>query len=74
VSRLPPFFALDGDRFVPSASARGPWSARHQHGGPPAASPAPAGRRDQRVAFGMLFTASSPIFLPIAEPTSVEVR
>lgn len=33
----PPFFAADGDRFVPSASARGPWSARHQHGGPPAA-------------------------------------
>ncbi len=33
----PPFFASDGDRFVPSASARGPWSARHQHGGPPAA-------------------------------------
>ena len=32
-----PFFAIDGDRFVPSASARGPWSARHQHGGPPAA-------------------------------------
>jgi hypothetical protein len=28
---------LDGDRFVPSASARGPWSPRHQHGGPPAA-------------------------------------
>jgi len=37
VSQLPPFFAADGDRFVPSASARGPWSARHQHGGPPAA-------------------------------------
>jgi hypothetical protein len=37
VSRLPPFFVADGDRFVPSASARGPWSARHQHGGPPAA-------------------------------------
>ena len=33
----PPFFAADGDRFIPSASARGPWSARHQHGGPPAA-------------------------------------
>ena len=32
-----PFFAIDGDRFVPSASARGPWSAQHQHGGPPAA-------------------------------------
>jgi acyl-Coa thioesterase superfamily protein/acyl-CoA thioesterase superfamily protein len=37
VSELPPFFAVDGDRFVPSLSARGPWSARHQHGGPPAA-------------------------------------
>jgi hypothetical protein len=37
VSHLPPFFAAEGDRFVPSASARGPWSARHQHGGPPAA-------------------------------------
>jgi acyl-Coa thioesterase superfamily protein/acyl-CoA thioesterase superfamily protein len=37
VSQLPPFFVAEGDRFVPSASARGPWSARHQHGGPPAA-------------------------------------
>lgn len=37
MSQLPPFFVVDGDRFVPSASARGPWSARHQHGGPPAA-------------------------------------
>jgi hypothetical protein len=37
VSQLAPFFAADGDRFIPSASARGPWSARHQHGGPPAA-------------------------------------
>jgi len=37
VSELLPFFAVDGERFVPSASARGPWSARHQHGGPPAA-------------------------------------
>jgi len=37
VSQPPPFFVADGDRFVPSASTRGPWSARHQHGGPPAA-------------------------------------
>jgi len=37
VSSLPPFFAADGERFIPSVSARGPWSARHQHGGPPAA-------------------------------------
>jgi hypothetical protein len=33
----PPFFAVDGERFIPSVSTRGPWSARHQHGGPPAA-------------------------------------
>ena len=37
MSGLPPFFALDGERFVPSAAARGPWSPRHLHGGPPAA-------------------------------------
>jgi hypothetical protein len=37
VTELPPFFAVDGDHFVPSSSARGPWSAHHQHGGPPAA-------------------------------------
>lgn len=37
MSHLPPFFVADGNRFVPSASARGPWSAGHQHGGPPAA-------------------------------------
>ena len=37
MSRLPPFFVADGERFVPSASARGPWSDRYQHGGPPAA-------------------------------------
>jgi hypothetical protein len=37
VSDLPAFFALDGDRFLPSAAARGPWSPRQLHGGPPAA-------------------------------------
>jgi Thioesterase-like superfamily len=37
MTTLPPFFALDGDRFVPSVSTRGPWSPLHQHGGPPAA-------------------------------------
>jgi hypothetical protein len=37
VRQLPPFFSVDGERFIPSGSARGPWSARHQHGGPPAA-------------------------------------
>jgi hypothetical protein len=37
VNELAPFFSADGDRFVPSLSARGPWSQHHQHGGPPAA-------------------------------------
>jgi Thioesterase-like superfamily len=36
-SQPAPFFAIDGDHCIPSVSARGPWSARHQHGGPPAA-------------------------------------
>ncbi len=31
------FFLPDGDRFVPTEHTRGPWSAEHQHGGPPAA-------------------------------------
>jgi len=30
-------FHLDGERFVPSELARGPWSPDAQHGGPPAA-------------------------------------
>ncbi len=33
----PPFFVPDGERFVATASTRGPWSPDHQHGGPPAA-------------------------------------
>jgi Thioesterase-like superfamily len=33
----PPFFEGDGDRFVPSASTRGPWDPDAQHAGPPAA-------------------------------------
>jgi acyl-Coa thioesterase superfamily protein/acyl-CoA thioesterase superfamily protein len=37
VSQIPAFFSVEGERFVPSASARGPWSERYQHGGPPAA-------------------------------------
>jgi hypothetical protein len=35
--RLEPFFIPDGDRFVATPSTRGPWSASHQHGGPPTA-------------------------------------
>jgi len=37
VSQVAAFFVVDGERFVPSPWARGPWSDRHQHGGPPAA-------------------------------------
>src|SRR2546426_7996288 len=31
------FYLPDGGDFVASVHTRGPWSARHQHGGPPAA-------------------------------------
>jgi acyl-Coa thioesterase superfamily protein/acyl-CoA thioesterase superfamily protein len=37
MDRQPPFFVPDGDRFISTESTRGPWSADHQHGGPPAA-------------------------------------
>ena len=33
----PAFYIPDGDRFVATASTRGPWSRDYQHGGPPAA-------------------------------------
>jgi Thioesterase-like superfamily len=31
------FFVLEGERLVPTALTRGPWSPIHQHGGPPSA-------------------------------------
>lgn len=31
------YFVADGERFVATEHTRGPWSDRHQHGGPPAA-------------------------------------
>lgn len=31
------FYDREGERFVPTQWSRGPWSADHQHGGPPAA-------------------------------------
>jgi len=31
------FYIADGDGFVATVHTRGPWSPRHQHGGPPAA-------------------------------------
>jgi hypothetical protein len=37
VSEPPAFFVPEGGRLVASVSTRGPWSAEHQHGGPPAA-------------------------------------
>ncbi len=37
MSTLDAIFLPDGDRFVPTLLARGPWSPDAQHGGPPAA-------------------------------------
>jgi hypothetical protein len=31
------FYVRDGDRYVATEHTRGPWSPKHQHGGPPAA-------------------------------------
>jgi Thioesterase-like superfamily len=31
------FFILEGERLVPTALTRGPWTSIHQHGGPPSA-------------------------------------
>src|SRR5207245_10205966 len=31
------YYAPDGDAFVATVQPRGPWSATHEHGGPPAA-------------------------------------
>ena len=31
------FFVPDGDRYVATEHTRGPWSSKHQHGGPPTA-------------------------------------
>ena len=31
------FYVTDGDDFVATAHTRGPWSPKHQHGGPPSA-------------------------------------
>lgn len=36
VDSLPPVFVRDGDRFLPTASAAGPWGPGMLHGGPPA--------------------------------------
>jgi acyl-Coa thioesterase superfamily protein/acyl-CoA thioesterase superfamily protein len=51
---LKPFFLRDGERFVATESARGPWSRDLQHGGPPAALLVRA--MEQVVGDGMLLT------------------
>jgi hypothetical protein len=74
VSDLPPFFTVDGERFVPSASARGPWSPRYQHGGPPAALLARAFAREageERQVARLTFDFLRPV--PLA-PLTVSIR
>jgi acyl-CoA thioesterase len=45
------FYVVDGERFVATEHTRGPWSAGHQHGGPPAALMA---RAVERAAPGLM--------------------
>ncbi len=69
------FFRREGERFVPSEAARGPWDPRAQHGGPPSALIGRAiercepreGMRVGRVTFEIL----RPVPL---EPLAVEAR
>lgn len=69
------FFALDGERLVPTVMTRGPWSPGHQHGGPPSAVMARAIERAagepetlQLVRFTVDFVRAVPI-----EPLTVRV-
>lgn len=70
------FFELEGGLLIPTALTRGPWSAIHQHGGPPSAvmaraieQAAGAPRALQMVRFTVDFVRPVPM-----EPLSVSVE
>ena len=68
-----PVFHRDGDRFVPTGHARGPWDPRMQHGGAPGALIA---RAIEALAPGMALARLTVEFLAAVplEPASVEAR
>jgi Thioesterase-like superfamily len=66
-----PVFRRDGDRYVPSEHARGPWDPDAQHGGAPAALLAEALRADGMLVARLTYEFLRPVPL---DPLTVEVR
>jgi hypothetical protein len=68
-------YAADGDAFVPTELTRGPWSAEHQHAGPPAALLARAVERAAGIDPGQVASLRYDILRPVPlAPLAVAVR
>jgi hypothetical protein len=68
-------YERDGDRFLPTAYTRGPWSEEHQHAGPPAALLARAVEQAAGIEGGQLVRASFDILRPVPlTPLTVTTR
>jgi acyl-Coa thioesterase superfamily protein/acyl-CoA thioesterase superfamily protein len=69
------FFEPDGNRMVPTAFTRGPWSRDHQHAGPPAALLLRAAATESGLETGQTVRAAFDILRPIPlAPLVVRVR
>jgi acyl-Coa thioesterase superfamily protein/acyl-CoA thioesterase superfamily protein len=69
---LEPIFRRDGDRFVPTVHARGPWDANAQHGGAPAALLAEAVREPGMHVARLTYDFVGPV--PVDRPLRIETR
>lgn len=68
-------YELDGDRFVPTAYTRGPWSPDHQHAGPPSALLARALEAGSGPGTGQTVRATFDILRPIPmTPLTITTR
>jgi Thioesterase-like superfamily len=69
---LEPIFRREGDRFVPSEHARGPWDPGAQHGGAPAALLAEAVREPGMHVARLTYDFVGPV--PVDRPLAIETR
>ena len=69
---LEPIFRRDGDRFVPTGHARGPWDPGSQHGGAPAALLAEAVREPGMHVARLTYDFVGPV--PLDRPLAVVTR
>lgn len=68
-------YERDGERFLPTAFTRGPWSADHQHAGPPAALLARAIEAASSIDGGQSVRLAFDILRPVARtPLTLAVR